>query len=255
LPTLQDRFDTGPTVLALIVAVYWVASSVTQPLFGALAEDVGLRLIGALGVVFAAIFLSLLGVAPTLWIVFVLLVIGGMGSAALHPVGTTIAGGSSVRNRTLGVGFFTAGGMLGFALGPLLILYIVDRYGTDATAWLMLPGLALGAAVFFLLPQWEPHGRRPLGELFDWRLVRGPVGLLALAGSFASVAFVTFTSSVPLWLVRDHGYEATASTIGWTLAAFSLAAGGGSLLGGLLAPGWVDGRRSSARSSRRRSRS
>jgi FSR family fosmidomycin resistance protein-like MFS transporter len=142
LPTLQDRFDTGPTVLALIVAVYWVASSVTQPLFGALAEDVGLRLIGALGVVFAAIFLSLLGVAPTLWVVFVLLVIGGMGSAALHPVGTTIAGGSSVRNRTLGVGFFTAGGMLGFALGPLLILYIVDRYGTDATAWLMLPGLA-----------------------------------------------------------------------------------------------------------------
>ena len=124
LPTLQDRFDTGPTVLALIVAVYWVASSVTQPLFGALAEDVGLRLIGALGVVFAAIFLSLLGVAPTLWVVFVLLVIGGMGSAALHPVGTTIAGGSSVRNRTLGVGFFTAGGMLGFALGPLLILYI-----------------------------------------------------------------------------------------------------------------------------------
>jgi len=236
LPTLQERFDTGPTVLALIVAVYWVASSVTQPLFGALAEDVGLRLIGALGVVFAAIFLSLLGVAPALWVVFVLLVVGGMGSAALHPVGTTIAGKSGGRNRTLGVGFFTAGGMLGFALGPLLILYIVGRYGTDATAWLMLPGLALGAAVFFLLPQWEPHGRRPMRQLFDWRLVRGPVGLLALAGSFASVAFVTFTSSVPLWLVRDHGYDATASTIGWTLAAFSLAAGGGSLLGGLLAP-------------------
>jgi FSR family fosmidomycin resistance protein-like MFS transporter len=39
LPTLQERFDAGPTLLALIVAVHLVASSVTQPLFGSLAED------------------------------------------------------------------------------------------------------------------------------------------------------------------------------------------------------------------------
>jgi FSR family fosmidomycin resistance protein-like MFS transporter len=236
LPTLQERFEAGPTLLAIIVAVYWVASSVTQPLFGSLAEDVGLRTIGALGVVFAAIFLSLIGVAPELWLVFALLVIGGMGSAALHPVGTTIAGGPTVRNRTLGVGFFTAGGMLGFALGPILILYLIGRFGTDATAWLMVPGLVLGAAVFLLLPQWEPHGRRPLRALFDWRLVRGPVGALALAGSCTSVAFVTFTSSIPIWLVRDHGYAPDAVLIGWTLSIFALAAGGGSLLGGYLAP-------------------
>jgi FSR family fosmidomycin resistance protein-like MFS transporter len=126
--------------------------------------------------------------------------------------------------------------MVGFALGPVLILYLVSRHGTDALAWLMLPGLLLGAAVFLLLPQWEPHGRRPLRALFDWRLVRGPVGVLALAGSFTSIAFVTFTSSVPLWLVREHGYEPDASLIGWTLSVFALAAGGGSLLGGFLAP-------------------
>jgi FSR family fosmidomycin resistance protein-like MFS transporter len=236
LPTLRERFDAGPTLLAVIVAVYWVSSSVTQPVFGSLAEDVGLRAVGALGVVFAATFLSLIGVAPELWLVFVLLVVGGLGSAALHPVGTTIAGGPSVKNRALGVGFFTAGGMVGFALGPVLILYLVSRYGADALAWLMVPGLVLGAAVFLLLPQWEPHGRRPLRSLFDWRLVRGPVGVLALAGSFTSIAFVTFTSSVPIWLVREHGYEPDASLIGWTLSVFALAAGGGSLLGGFLTP-------------------
>src|SRR5919106_4519367 len=106
LPTLQARFDASPTLLALMVATFWIASSLTQPIFGALAEDVGLRLIGALGVVFASLFLSLLGVAPALYLVFGLLVIGALGSAALHPVGVTIAGGPAVRNRTLGVGFF-----------------------------------------------------------------------------------------------------------------------------------------------------
>lgn len=201
LPTLQERFDARPTLLALIVAVFWIASSITQPVFGALGEDVGLRFIGSVGVLMAATFLSLIGVASELWLVFVLLVIGGLGSAALHPVGTTIAG-SQAKNQTLGVGLFTAGGMVGFALGPVLILYVVAELGTDATIWLMAPGLLLGAAVALLLPQWEPHPRRPLRRLFEWTLARGPVGLLAVASMFSALAYVTFTSSVPIWLVR-----------------------------------------------------
>ena len=229
LPTLQVRFDAGPSLLAIMVAVWWIASSVTQPLLGALAEDLGLRLIGALGVLFAAIFLSLV-------VVFFLIVVGGIGSAALHPVGTTVAGGPTVRNRALGVGFFTAGGMIGFALGPVLILYLIAELGTDVTPWLMIPGVLLAGAVYVLLPEWEPHGRRPIRDLISLDLLRGPVGMLAIAGSLTSLAFITFTSSVPLWLVREHGRATDDPLIGWTLAAFSLAAGLGALTGGVLAP-------------------
>ena len=235
LPTLQERFDASPTLLAVIVAVFWISSSVTQPIFGALGEDVGLRVIGSLGVLMAATFLSLIGVASELWLLFLLLVIGGLGSAALHPIGTTIAG-SQATSATLGVGLFTAGGMVGFALGPVLILYLVSKFGSDATIWLMAPGLVLGAAVAVLLPQWEPHPRRPLRQLFAWRLVRGPIGLLAVASMFSALAFVTFTSSVPLWLVREHGYAPDATLIGWTLSVFAFAGGLGSVVGGYLAP-------------------
>jgi MFS transporter, FSR family, fosmidomycin resistance protein len=171
LPTLQERFDAGPTLLAVIVAVFWIASSATQPVFGAIAEDVGLRVIASLGVLMAAAFLSLIGVASQLGLVFLLLVIGGLGSAALHPVGTTIAG-SQATNATFGVGLFTAGGMVGFALGPVFILYLVSEFGTDATVWFMVSGLVLGAAVWLLLPQWEPHPRRPIRRLFDLQLLR-----------------------------------------------------------------------------------
>jgi FSR family fosmidomycin resistance protein-like MFS transporter len=235
LPTLQVRFDAGPTTLALMVAVFWIASSVTQPVFGALGEDIGLRVIGCVGVLMASTFLSLIGVASELWLVFALLVIGGLGSAALHPVGTTIAS-TQATNATFGVGLFTAGGMIGFALGPVLILYLVSTYGADATVWLALPGLIVGAAVGLLLPQWEPHARRPLRRLFDLRLVRGPVGLLAVSGMFSALAFVTFTGSIPLWLVQEQAYSPDASIIGWTLSAFAFAAGLGSILGGFLAP-------------------
>src|SRR5918996_319579 len=149
------------------LAVFWIASSVTQPVFGALGEDVGLRVFGCVGVLMASTFLSLIGVASELWLVFVLLVIGGLGSAALHPIGTTIAG-SQASNATLGVGLFTAGGMVGFALGPVVILHVVSTYGSEATVWLAVPGLVLGVAVGVLLPQWEPHPRRPLRRLFDF---------------------------------------------------------------------------------------
>ena len=68
------------------------------------------------------------------------------------------------------------------------------------------------------------------------RLVRGPVGLLALASMFSALAFVTFTGSVPLWLVQEHSHAPDAAIIGWTLSAFAFAGGLGSILGGFLAP-------------------
>jgi FSR family fosmidomycin resistance protein-like MFS transporter len=126
--------------------------------------------------------------------------------------------------------------MVGFALGPVVILYLVSTYGTEATVWLAVPGLILGVAVGILLPQWEPHPRRPLRRLFDLRLARGPVGALALASMFSALAFVTFTGSVPLWLVEENGYSSDAAIIGWTLSAFAFAGGLGSILGGFLAP-------------------
>src|SRR3712207_3832309 len=140
LPTLQERFNASPTLLAVIVATFWIASSVTQPALGALAEDVGLRVVAAIGVVFSALFLSLIGVAPELYFVFVLLVTVGLWAAALPPAGATVSGGAAGGNRALGVGLFTAGGMVGFALGPLLILYLVSRFGTSGTAWFIAPG-------------------------------------------------------------------------------------------------------------------
>jgi MFS family permease len=57
-----------------------------------------------------------------------------------------------------------------------------------------------------------------------------------VAGSLSSITFLTLTSAVPVWLVRDRGLATDDPLIGWTLAVFSLAAGLGSLLGGFLAP-------------------
>lgn len=234
LPTLQARFAASTTTLALLVAAFSVSSSVTQPFLGALADRVGLRRVAGLGVALVAGSLSLIGVAGNVALLLGLLILGGIGSAALHPVATSIVGGPSSTNPSLAVGLFTAGGMAGFAAGPVLILYLISRYGTEVTPWLMLPGLALAVGVVTLLPIWEPHNTGRLARLLDRRTLTGPIGLLTAAATLISLAFITFTSAVPLWLVAERDLPADAPLLGWTLGAFSLAAGVGAVAGGAL---------------------
>ncbi len=236
LPTLQARLAAGTTTLAVLVAALTISSSITQPVLGALADRLGLRLVAGAGVALGAVSLSLVGVAGTVPVLLLLLVLGGLGSAALHPVSTSIVGGPTARNPGLAVGLFTAGGMAGFAAGPVLILYLVSWYGIDAMPWLMVPGLLLAVGVIALLPEFEPHGAGRLLRSLDPRLFTGAIGWLTAVATSAGLTFITFTSGVPLWLVDAHDLATDAPLLGWTLGAFSLGAGGGAVAGGALVP-------------------
>ena len=50
-----------------------------------------------------------------------------------------------------------------------------------------------------------------------------------------SLAFLTFTSAIPLWLVGVKGVPADSEVIGWTLSAFAGAAAVGGLSSGAVA--------------------
>jgi FSR family fosmidomycin resistance protein-like MFS transporter len=234
LPTLQVRFGLTETMLALLLATLALSTSVTQPLLGTLADRFGVRTVSALGIALQVGLLSLIGVAPSVPLLFAILLIGGLGSAAYHPSGLGIARAAGGRNKGLAVGLFGAGGSLGVALGPVLILYVVSTFGLGFTPWLMLPGIFLGALAYFLVPREERSNDRPRPRVFDGRLFAGPIGALSLVEILKSLAFVTFTGAMPLWLVTAHGVARDSTLIGWTLAAFSLAAALGGIAAGAL---------------------
>ncbi len=235
LPTLQVRFSLSETVLALLVATMSFSSSVTQPLFGALSDRLGRRLVGSLGIVLSSSLLSLMAVAPSFWLLLVILMVGGLGSAAFHPSGTSLVRHGAGRHKGLAVGIFSAGGTLGLALGPVIILWVVANLGTGYAPLLMIPGVVLGTLMYIVTPPQEraPKHQRP--KLFDAELFSGPVGVLCLAGIARSIPFVTFTNAIPLWLVTAHGVPVDGALIGWTLATFSFSAGLGGILAGALA--------------------
>lgn len=236
LPSLQGRFGLSELALSAIVALLWFSSSVTQPLFGALADRFGPRALAVGGVVISSAVFSLIGVVPVAWMVFAVVLVAGLGSAALHPVGSSLARGQGGQRGDMAVSLFSAGGMLGFAIGPIGIIALVGALGLGGTPWLMVPGLLLAASLFVAIPAKRAVGsaRGSRARYIDLNLLRGPIGLLVVGGVLADMAFVTFSSAMPLWLVREQGAAVDAPLIAATLAAFSLAAAGGSVAAGYL---------------------
>lgn len=234
LPTLQHQFGLTETGLAVLVATLAFSTSLTQPLFGVLADRLGQRQVGALGVILNAGLLSLIGIVPTVYLLFGLLLLGGLGSAALHPALASITRPAGGRKGELAVSLFSAGGTIGVALGPVIVLLLISNLGLSFTPWLMIPAVVLGGLIYFIVPAQKQTSLTHRPQLLDRRLLLGPVGLLSLTGILSSIAFVTFTNAVPLWLVQRHGLAYNDPLIGWTLAAFSLAAAlGGVMAGGL----------------------
>lgn len=234
LPTLQVLYGLTETTLALLVAALSLSALVTQPLFGALADRFGRRRTAAIGVILNGILFSLLGIAPDVRYLFGLILLGGLGSAAFHPALASLARTIGGRRGEVAVGLFSAGGTLGIALGPVIIMMLFARYGLSYTPWLMLPGIFFGLLILMLTTETSETIKAESSKLFDSRLILGPVGLLALTSILSNVAFVTFTSAMPLWLVRAHNLPVDSTLIGWTLSLFSLSAALGGVLGGLI---------------------
>ncbi|MFU8887591.1 MAG: MFS transporter [Trueperaceae bacterium] len=234
LPTLQVRFGLSETALALLVATLSFSSSVTQPLFGVLADRWGRRRTAAAGVIATSSLLSLMVVAPTPWLLFLLLFFGGLGSAAFHPAGTGIARSIGGRRKGLVMSVFSAGGTVGVAVGPLIIGWLLMTGNLALSPLLMIPGVLGGLALIVFVPP-QPRQRGADGApLLDLSLLRGPVGLLSLSGILRAVSFVTFMNAMPLYLVARHGLAPDSPVLFSTLTLFSVSAALGGIVAGAL---------------------
>jgi MFS transporter, FSR family, fosmidomycin resistance protein len=233
LPFLKDRFSLSYTAVGGVVLASQASSSLIQPLFGLWSDRRGAMWLLPSGVALAGIGVALAADAPSYWLVLLLVLVSGVGVAAFHPEGSKFAGFVSGRNRASGMAWFSIGGNLGYALGPVAATALVAALGLRGGLVLALPclavALALVAATSYLrgfAP--EPaiaHARR--GE-DDRSAMKRLLGVIALR----SVAWFSLITFVPLWEVslghsKSHGNH---------LLALMLFSGGvGTLLLGPLA--------------------
>lgn len=142
LPLLQDRFALSYSQVGLAAALLTISSSMIQPVFGWISDRWGAQWFLPAGIAWTGIFMGVVGLVPNYWTLLVVMSLTGVGTAAYHPAAAMAAAHAARNQRGLGMSFFSVGGNLGFALGPILMTWILlTGFSLKGTTLLILPGL------------------------------------------------------------------------------------------------------------------
>lgn len=148
LAFLSVPLGLSNSLIGLISTLYTLSASLSQPLFGMLADRFGPRWVVAGGTLWLAGLFGAAMVAPGHW-ALVLLVVAALGSAAFHPAGAMEATNRGRQEESAGettaTSLFFLFGQGGLSLGPAIGGPILDRWGTAGLLLLLLIVLPVGA--------------------------------------------------------------------------------------------------------------
>ncbi len=231
-PVLTDRFELDLTTVGLVALAYSGASSISQPLFGWIADRYGTRYTG-FALAWSAALFATIGFAPSFGILLVLAALAGLGSGAFHPFGALNANaviGGEHRNKAMSA--YVTGGMLGNSLGPIIGVILFSAFGMRGTAVMLIPGLTIALFLFLAMKNISVAGSRsrtsidaPVTHAVPWPLI-GIIVAVMMLRMFPTIGLQNF---IPLWY-RQMGYDASfygplSSTLMFAMAFGTIGAG------------------------------
>ncbi len=234
-PFIAAAFHLSLGDVGLIALCFTGASSLSQPLFGFVADRYGSRYLAPASLVWAAVMFGLVGYSPNTLMLGFLAAMAGLGSGAYHPQGA--ANASAVTGdiqKNTAMSFYTVGGTSGYALGPILgaiVFGLLGRHGS-----LILVPFGVFSAFMVLrsfkrlglgLPEAHLEARKQQRKI-RWR----PLIPILSVSMIRNLVLLSVTTFVPLWF-KDLGYSAAFYGI---LTSLIIAGGAvGAIFGGLLA--------------------
>jgi FSR family fosmidomycin resistance protein-like MFS transporter len=157
LPFLKQAHALSYAQVALIVLAANLTSSIIQPLFGYLSDQIARRWLLPTSVFVSGAGIALLGLAPGYAAVVALVVVLGLGVAAWHPEGYKTATGVAGDRKATALSWFSLGGNVGIAVGPPLMTFLVAGLGgggfqSTHTLGMLGPTVIVGALLLATLP-------------------------------------------------------------------------------------------------------
>ncbi len=155
LAVLAVPFNLSNAQIALGGMVYALMGSLTQPFFGVLADRFGGRWLGAVGLLWTAVFYYAATFSQNYFTLITLMTVASLGSGAFHPQGAMNAGAAGGHKATTGTSVFFLLGQLGLALGPMIVGVLLEEI------WMLGPRIMAVATLPFVV--WMAIGlRKPL---------------------------------------------------------------------------------------------
>jgi MFS transporter, FSR family, fosmidomycin resistance protein len=203
LPLLQSRHALTYAETGTIVLAANLTSSIIQPLFGYLADRTVRRWILPASIALAGTGMSLTGVANDYTSILLLVVLMGVGVAAWHPEGYRTATGVAGERKATALSYFSLGGNVGIALGPLLGTALVATWSTPGTLGLALPPLIVAAIMLTALPGFTSAATARAAKPAEQSAsMPGAMALLIVVVMIRAWASLGFTTFVPLYYVN-----------------------------------------------------
>jgi FSR family fosmidomycin resistance protein-like MFS transporter len=243
LPFLAaDRHYTYAGLTGITLAATFLSSAI-QPAFGVLTDRHRRGWLIPAGLLVAGLGVGLAGLGDSYLLTWLAIALSGVGVAAFHPEATRTARGVA-GDSTQAMSWFSVGGNVGIALGPLVVTPVLLVTGLRGTPLLALPAMVT-ALLLALRRPWlrasaagrdtQPRRDREhtaKARRDDWR----SFGRLTIVVISRSVAYFGIASLLALFVIhRFHEPTAVGSA---ALFAFTGAGVAGSLTGGWLADRW-----------------
>ncbi|MBH8561519.1 MFS transporter [Nostoc sp. CENA67] len=120
LPLYAEQFGAKPNEATLLIAIYSLMQFLFAPLWGSFSDRYGRRPILLLTLSGSVIAYIGLGIANSLWVLFIVRSLAGMMAGNIATAQAYIADITTPTNRARGMGIIGAAFGLGFILGPAI---------------------------------------------------------------------------------------------------------------------------------------
>ena len=159
LPLLIAKLDMS-LFMAAFLDIARRIPALFNPFFGLIAEKTGVKYFVILTPAITAICMSLIGLASSYTILFILLFVAGISAALFHVPSPTMIKESSGDKVGTGMSFFMVGGELARTIGPLVATAAVSVWGLEGIYKLMPLGIIASLILYVKLKNFDTN--RPL---------------------------------------------------------------------------------------------
>ncbi|HJK78268.1 MAG TPA: MFS transporter [Methanocorpusculum sp.] len=213
LPLLIAQMNLSYFLAGLIVTVFNVTSSVSQPFIGLYGDKTGWRASIPLCLVIGSVGVSLTAVTGNYLLLLFLAAGAAVGHALFHPAAMSVMYSlSPPAKRGLYNSIFTTSGSVGYAIGPVLAGILITVGGLPAVTWLVIPGI-VGATWMYRnnrkcrsVPAAERKTvlQTPAGTVVKRKYWWVPAGLVVSVCSLRAWAYIGIITYLPTLLVLGH---------------------------------------------------
>ncbi|MEG6584572.1 MFS transporter [Dendrosporobacter sp. 1207_IL3150] len=231
LPVVISNLGISLTVSGLLVMVFAITSSMLQPVFGYFVDKSGYTWLILTTLPISAVFICFGALSSTPVMLFSSVALAGLATSLFHPLGSSLIGRTTNHsNKSISMSIFVGGGNLGYALAPVIVIYLIASYGIEYLPWLVLPSIVITTAYYItgLHKVNLTINRESFTNDERWYKSKSIIklNLVMALRSWPQVAIPTF---LPVMLSLQ-GYEPTLA--GNMLTIFLLSGAIGGLIGG-----------------------